>query len=163
VPAHRQRSGVHEARVAGLAITLSVAALILIMVYVIGDYAHRVVVDAGDGPIGVQLLVRKLGPTPFGVGYAPRGPVGAHDPKSLHALTEALARLGRQERLSHITMDPGWACAVPAAGAASCPSRDPQCWQKVREAGLSVPQFVHWICGPAVPDAIPGAPAVVPA
>jgi hypothetical protein len=45
VPAHRQRSGVQEARVAGLAITLSVAALILIMVYVIGDYAHRVVVE----------------------------------------------------------------------------------------------------------------------
>ncbi|HEY8989770.1 MAG TPA: hypothetical protein VIM39_12170 [Candidatus Limnocylindrales bacterium] len=45
MPAHRQRSGVQEARVAGLAITLSVAALILIMVYVIGDYAHRVVVE----------------------------------------------------------------------------------------------------------------------
>jgi hypothetical protein len=45
VPAHRQRSGVHEARVAGLAITLSVAALILVLVYVIGDYAHRVVIE----------------------------------------------------------------------------------------------------------------------
>jgi hypothetical protein len=81
-----------------------------------GWRAHRVVVDAGDGPVGVQLLVRKLGPTPFGVGYAPRGPVGADDPKSLQALTEALARLGRQEHLSHVTMDPGWAGEVPAAG-----------------------------------------------
>jgi peptidoglycan pentaglycine glycine transferase (the first glycine) len=81
-----------------------------------GWRAHRVVVDAGTGPVGVQVLVRKLGPTPFGVGYAPRGPVGADDPQSLEALTEALARLGHQERLSHVTMDPGWACRVPAAG-----------------------------------------------
>jgi hypothetical protein len=45
VPAHRQRSSVHEGRVAGLAITLSVAALILVVVYIVGDYAHRVVIE----------------------------------------------------------------------------------------------------------------------
>ena len=43
MPAHRQRSGVHEARVAGLAIMLSVAALILIVVTVVGGYTRRVV------------------------------------------------------------------------------------------------------------------------
>ncbi len=75
---------------------------------------RRIVVDAGAGPVGVQLLMRRLGPTPFGVGYAPRGPVGASDPASLAALTDALARVGRQERLSHVTMDPGWGITVSA-------------------------------------------------
>lgn len=45
VPAHRQRSSVHEARVAGLAIMLSVAALILIVVSVVGGYTRRVVIQ----------------------------------------------------------------------------------------------------------------------
>jgi peptidoglycan pentaglycine glycine transferase (the first glycine) len=80
-----------------------------------GWRAHRVVVDAGNGPIGVQVLVRRLGPTPFGVGYAPRGPVGPNDPRSIGALTGVLARLGRQQRLSHITMDPGWGVDVTDA------------------------------------------------
>ena len=35
----------------------------------------RVVADGGSGPIGAQVLVRKLGPGPFAVGYAARGPV----------------------------------------------------------------------------------------
>ena len=89
-----------------------------------GWRARRVVADAGNGPIGVQLLIRRLGPTPFGVGYAPRGPVGARDPRSLSALTGQLARVGRQERLSHITMDPGWAMPGPGprSEAATLPS-----------------------------------------
>src|SRR5689334_17829243 len=37
----------------------------------------RVVADGGNGPIGAQVLVRKLGPGPFGVGYAPRGPIAS--------------------------------------------------------------------------------------
>jgi hypothetical protein len=45
MPDHRQRSSVHEARVAGLAITLSVAALILIVVTVVGGYTQRVVIQ----------------------------------------------------------------------------------------------------------------------
>ena len=43
--AQRDRSRVHEARPAGLAITLSVAALILVVVYVVGGYASRVVIE----------------------------------------------------------------------------------------------------------------------
>ena len=43
--AHRQRSSAHEARVAGLAITLSVAALILVVVTVVGGYTRRVVIQ----------------------------------------------------------------------------------------------------------------------
>ena len=43
--AHRQRSSVQEARVAGLAIMLSVAALILVLVYVVGGYTRSVVIQ----------------------------------------------------------------------------------------------------------------------
>jgi len=45
VPAHRQRSSAQEARIAGLAIMLSVAALILVVVYLVGGYAQRVVTE----------------------------------------------------------------------------------------------------------------------
>jgi hypothetical protein len=45
MPAHRQRSSAHEARIAGFAITLSAAALILCLVYVVGGYARHVVVQ----------------------------------------------------------------------------------------------------------------------
>ena len=44
MPAHRQRSNVQEARIAGLAITLSMAALILVVVYVVGGYTRQVVI-----------------------------------------------------------------------------------------------------------------------
>jgi len=53
VPVHRDRSRVHEARIAGLAISLSLAALILVIAYVVGGYANRVVVrvvtESGQG------------------------------------------------------------------------------------------------------------------
>jgi hypothetical protein len=45
VPAYRQRSNVHEARVAGLAITMSMAALILVIVYLVGGYTREVVIQ----------------------------------------------------------------------------------------------------------------------
>jgi hypothetical protein len=45
VPVHHDRSRVHEARISGLAITLSLAALILVVVYVVGGYANRIVVE----------------------------------------------------------------------------------------------------------------------
>jgi hypothetical protein len=45
VPVHRDRSRVYEARISGLAITLSLAALILVVVYVVGGLANRVVVE----------------------------------------------------------------------------------------------------------------------
>jgi hypothetical protein len=48
MPAHRDRSRVAEARISGLAITLSVAALILALVYVVGGYANHVVVVIVD-------------------------------------------------------------------------------------------------------------------
>ncbi|HEX5824192.1 MAG TPA: hypothetical protein VFY18_07030 [Candidatus Limnocylindrales bacterium] len=45
MPAHRQRSSVSEARIAGLAITLSMAALILVVVYLVGGLARRAVIQ----------------------------------------------------------------------------------------------------------------------
>jgi hypothetical protein len=45
MPVHRDRSRVHEARISGLAIALSLAALILVLVYVVGGYATRIVVE----------------------------------------------------------------------------------------------------------------------
>ena len=44
MPAHRQRASAHEARIAGLAITLSLAAVILVIAYVVGGYAQKVVI-----------------------------------------------------------------------------------------------------------------------
>jgi hypothetical protein len=45
VPVHHDRSRVHEARISGLAIMLSVAALILVLAYVVGGYANHVVIE----------------------------------------------------------------------------------------------------------------------
>jgi hypothetical protein len=50
MPAHRQRASTHEARIAGLAITLSVAALVLVLAYIVGGYAHRIVVEIVPAP-----------------------------------------------------------------------------------------------------------------
>jgi hypothetical protein len=48
MPVHRDRSRVHEARIAGLAITLSALALILVLVYAVGGYANRIVIQVID-------------------------------------------------------------------------------------------------------------------
>jgi hypothetical protein len=45
MPVHRDRSRVHEARISGLAITVSAASLILAVVYVVGGYANKIVVE----------------------------------------------------------------------------------------------------------------------
>jgi hypothetical protein len=50
MPVHRDRSRVQEARVAGLAIMLSLAALVLVVVYLVGGYANRVVVHIVEDP-----------------------------------------------------------------------------------------------------------------
>jgi len=48
VPDHRDRSRVQEGRVAGLAILLATAALILVVVYVVGGLANRTVIQIVD-------------------------------------------------------------------------------------------------------------------
>jgi hypothetical protein len=45
MPVHHDRSRVHEARISGLAIMLSVTALILVVVYLVGGYANRIVIE----------------------------------------------------------------------------------------------------------------------
>lgn len=68
----------------------------------------RVVADGGSGPIGAQVLVRKLGPGPFGVGYAARGPIATTwDEPSVAAFTAALRKAARKHALTHVTVDPG--------------------------------------------------------
>jgi lipid II:glycine glycyltransferase (peptidoglycan interpeptide bridge formation enzyme) len=72
---------------------------------------ERVVVDAADGPIGAQLLVHRLGPSPWSIGYAPRGPVAtSFGAGGVTAWTDALRAVARRMRLSHVVIDP----AVPA-------------------------------------------------
>lgn len=72
-----------------------------------GWAARRVVVEGRDGPLGVQLLTYRRRPIPLGIGYAPRGPVGAiEDADAVAALTRALRRAGRLERLVQISLDP---------------------------------------------------------
>jgi lipid II:glycine glycyltransferase (peptidoglycan interpeptide bridge formation enzyme) len=73
-----------------------------------GWTATRVVVDAGSGPMGGQLLMHRLGPGPYALGYLPRGPVAStFDAPSLGAFTEALREVARTHRLTHVTADPG--------------------------------------------------------
>ena len=50
MPVHRDRSRVHEARISGLAISLSLAALVLAVVYSVGGYANRVVIEVVSIP-----------------------------------------------------------------------------------------------------------------
>jgi lipid II:glycine glycyltransferase (peptidoglycan interpeptide bridge formation enzyme) len=72
-----------------------------------GWRAVRVVADGGSGPIGAQVLLHKLGPLPFSLGYATCGPAATvFDEPSVAAFTAELRRVARRERLSHITIDP---------------------------------------------------------
>jgi serine/alanine adding enzyme len=67
----------------------------------------RVVADGGSGPIGAQVLLHRLGPLPFALGYATCGPVATlFDKASVDAFTAELRTVARRERLSHVTIDP---------------------------------------------------------
>jgi hypothetical protein len=59
MPVHRDRSRLHEARVAGFAMMLSAAALILVVVYLVGGFANRVVIQVVDiaGPSASPPIV----------------------------------------------------------------------------------------------------------
>ena len=74
-----------------------------------GWTSARVLADGGSGPIGAQVLMRRLGPGPYSMGYLPRGPVATRfDGASLEALTTTLREFARSRRLTHLTADPGW-------------------------------------------------------
>jgi lipid II:glycine glycyltransferase (peptidoglycan interpeptide bridge formation enzyme) len=73
-----------------------------------GWTSTRVLADGGSGPIGAQMLVRRLGPGPYAMGYLPRGPVATtFDDRSLAAFTDALRAAAKERRLTHVTADPG--------------------------------------------------------
>jgi lipid II:glycine glycyltransferase (peptidoglycan interpeptide bridge formation enzyme) len=73
-----------------------------------GWSAVRVVADGGSGPIGGQLLVRRLGPGPWSVGYLPRAPIATvFDQPSVAAFTAALREMARHRQLTHVAADPG--------------------------------------------------------
>lgn len=81
-----------------------------------GWRALRLTLDAESGPIGAQLLIRRIGPGPWKLAYAPRGPV-AHqlDGPGILAFSEALRRLAHRERITHVTIDPAIEAGVPEA------------------------------------------------
>jgi lipid II:glycine glycyltransferase (peptidoglycan interpeptide bridge formation enzyme) len=57
--------------------------------------------------IGTQLLVRRLGPLPWQVGYAPRGPVARDfDRGGVVAWTACVRTVAREQALTHVTVDP---------------------------------------------------------
>lgn len=75
-----------------------------------GWTAERILMDAeaeSGGRIGLQLLNHRIGPSPLGVGYAPRGPIAdVVSEAGLGLLTERLRATAGARRLSHITIDP---------------------------------------------------------
>jgi lipid II:glycine glycyltransferase (peptidoglycan interpeptide bridge formation enzyme) len=86
-----------------------------------GWSAERIVADGGSGPIGGQLLMRRLGPGPFAVGYLPRGPLATRfDAASVTAFTDALRDVARARRLTHVTADPGLEGEAHGALLAAC-------------------------------------------
>jgi len=75
-----------------------------------GWRSERVVAAApnADGAIaGMQLLIRDLRPTPWRIGYGPRGPIGeVGDVAAVKAFTDELRDVARRERLVHVLVDP---------------------------------------------------------
>ena len=76
-----------------------------------GWAAHRLVTGAVDDPdnAGVQVLVRRPRPMPWGFAYAPRGPVAAHWTPALIGVFTRDARANLPDlagRVSHLRIDP---------------------------------------------------------
>ncbi|MBA3796245.1 MAG: peptidoglycan bridge formation glycyltransferase FemA/FemB family protein [Chloroflexi bacterium] len=107
----------------------------------------RVVADGGSGPIGAQVLMRKLGPGPFALGYAARGPVGtAFDQASVAAFSDALRRAAKRHRLTHVTVDPALEGEAPAEllRAAGWKPADPVQHDRSRLIDLARPESELW-------------------
>jgi lipid II:glycine glycyltransferase (peptidoglycan interpeptide bridge formation enzyme) len=82
-----------------------------------GWRAHRLLVGGGERALGCQLLVHPVGPLPWSVGYAPRGPVGKGlDEALVTAWSSALRRLAGRLRLSHVVVDPEIQAGGPELG-----------------------------------------------
>jgi len=82
-----------------------------------GWSAERVLVEGEGSRVGAQVLLHPLGPMPWSVGYAPRGPLADRfDAPGVAALTAALRDLGARHRLSHVTIDPAVEAGHPLEG-----------------------------------------------
>ncbi|MDQ3871380.1 MAG: peptidoglycan bridge formation glycyltransferase FemA/FemB family protein [Chloroflexota bacterium] len=103
------------------------------------------------GPIGAQVLVRRLGPLPWLVAYAPRGPVASSFRRdAVGAWTNRLrrdARANPQGGISHVTIDPeveeghplaGW---LQEAGWRRAPAIQPD---RTRLVDLTLPEPALW-------------------
>jgi peptidoglycan pentaglycine glycine transferase (the first glycine) len=102
-----------------------------------GWTSARVVADGGSGPIGGQVLLRSLGPGPYSMGYAPRGPVATtFDQASLDAFTAAVRDFAKSRRLTHVTVDPG------LEGTAHHPLFDAAGWQPSDVLQLASTQII---------------------
>jgi len=109
---------------------------------------RRVLVEGPAGPVGMQLLIRDLGPTPWRLGYAPRGPIGERfDAASVAALTAELRAVARAERLVHVLVDPEVEPSHPLPGlladAGWQPAEGVQT-ERTRLVDLTRPEDVLW-------------------
>ena len=81
-----------------------------------GWQAERVIVDTPGGPLGLQLLIRRLGRL-GALGYAPRGPIGeAFDAEGVRRLTTALEAVAREADLVALTIEPQVPAGDPLEG-----------------------------------------------
>jgi lipid II:glycine glycyltransferase (peptidoglycan interpeptide bridge formation enzyme) len=72
-----------------------------------GWRAERIVAAGRGGTIGMQLLIRDLRPSPWRIGYGPRGPIGAvADAAAVADFTAEVRGVARRERLVHVLVDP---------------------------------------------------------
>ena len=72
-----------------------------------GWRARRIAAQAGEGVVGAQMLIRRAGGLPWGLGYVARGPVGAElDRAALAAFTERARAVGRAARLAWVRIEP---------------------------------------------------------
>lgn len=82
-----------------------------------GWQGRRLLVTAGPGLVGAQLLARRLAVGPWRRGYVPRGPVAAaFEPETVTAFSHALRDIARRERLVHVVVDPALETGHPIEG-----------------------------------------------
>ncbi|HET7678494.1 MAG TPA: peptidoglycan bridge formation glycyltransferase FemA/FemB family protein [Candidatus Limnocylindrales bacterium] len=72
-----------------------------------GWRAERVLVGDPSARVGAQLLLHDIGPTPWQLAYAPRGPIADRlDAQAAETFTGTMRELARGRRLSHVAVDP---------------------------------------------------------
>jgi len=70
--------------------------------------ALRVAVDGPRGPVGAQVLVQRPRPSPWGMGYVPRGPISTESlvPADVPIFTKRLRKVARVKRLAYVRIEP---------------------------------------------------------